>query len=182
MVLFSDQNIVVSQSNGDYVQPVDLEDQVGKPEGSRPINYLKLIPNCGIKAGNKILIIGGGNFELIAKMARVVGHRGSITILGWDSESLEIARKGIAEKSFTALKPLVDFDPALDFRTPAEKYQPIRIVIEEIQQFDMLPFATQQFDFVWVDQSPLLTRQQNDSFLPELARVASAQIKWQPQP
>lgn len=153
-----------------FNQPLFITSGLLNEPQSTPINHFKRIHQSGFHSGDHILVIGGSNLILLQKMAMVVGYRGKLTVLENMLPCKEALQQAADVGLFKAFKPLADGDPAWDFRTDKEKYLPIDFEIVSSPFYD-LPFAENQFDGVWIEQSlEGLTRQQKQSFVLELHR------------
>ena len=115
-------------------------------------NYLKWINRCGIRRGDKVLVIGGANVELLQKMAQLIGTRGEMTVLDNDESVIDRVKAAASEKMFTAFKHFSGGHPAFDMRSNIQKYQPVKVSVSQMLP-SSLPYSDKEFDVVWVDTS-----------------------------
>lgn len=113
-------------------------------------NYLKWLNRCGIRRGDKVLVIGGANIEMLQKMAQLIGIRGGITVLDNDEAVLVQLQAAADEKMFKAFKHFSGGHPAFDMRSDAQKHVPVKVAVTQMTS-PCLPFSDKAFDVVWLE-------------------------------
>ncbi|MFK7802295.1 MAG: class I SAM-dependent methyltransferase [Anaerolineae bacterium] len=165
-------NVETSQEGFLFTQPVVNKITVQPKKENHPINYLKQLYRCGVRANDRVLVVGAGNTEMLEKMAKLVGSRGNITVLDSDQTALKNVQTAADTGQFTAFKQFTGGHPAFDMRSDSQKYLPVKVNTDLLSTTNM-SFEDSQFDVVWVEALPqALTAEEQSKLLSELKRIS----------